>query len=108
MNFENLNLKGTYKTYDSSGLLIAYQKNDVVIYENKTYIAIRTVTETSPAHGEAGGWALISGGSRPVQFYWGQDKPDNVIIGDEWFNTTNGRVYKYLADGDSEQWVNIY
>lgn len=108
MNFENLNLKGNYKTYDSNGSLITYQKNDVVFYENKTYVAIRTVSETSPAHGENGGWVLINGGSNPIQFYWGEEMPMNVNIGDEWFNTTNGRVYKYLADNDSNQWVNIY
>lgn len=108
MKFENLNLKGKYKTYDSNGRLLVYQKNDVVFYDDKTYVAIREVAETSPAHGEQGGWALVTAGSNPVQFFWGEELPQEANIGDEWFNTTTGRLYKFLSDDDSDQWVNIY
>lgn len=108
MTFDNLNLKGTYRATDSNGVIITYQKNDVVLYKGKTYIANRTITETSPAHGERGGWSLVSGGSNPIQFYWGEKVPLQVNIGDEWFDTTTGKLFKYVTDGNSEQWVNIY
>lgn len=108
MNFDNLNLKGKYRTYDENGVLISYQKGDVVYYGGKTYVANKNLTETSPAHGENGGWSLLSGGSGSVQFYWGSTSPLNPNIGDEWFNITTGKTYKYFSDGDTEQWVNIY
>lgn len=108
MNFENLNFKGSYRTHNTNGTVIRYLKNDVVLYKGKTYVANRTVELTTPEHGENGGWSLLGGGQNAVQFYWGETVPLDVNVGDEWFNTSTGKIYKYITDGDSEQWVNIY
>lgn len=108
MNIDKLNFKGNYRSHDPNGILIEYGLGDVVFYSGKTYVATKVIKEQSPAHGESSGWQLITGASSPIQFYWGSDIPLSPNIGDEWFNTTNGKIYKYLPDGDTEQWVNTY
>lgn len=108
MNSQNVNFKGIYRSHTANGEKILYKKDDVVIYKGTSYIATRNITETSPIHGTNGGWLAYSGGRTPVQFYWGDKQPTQVNIGDEWFNFSTGKTYKYLSDGNSEQWVNIY
>lgn len=108
MTSENVNFKGAYKSHTTKGQKITYKKNDVVLYKGKTYIAIRTLSETSPAHGSNGGWQLFGGSNNGIQFYWGENQPQDINIGDEWFNTATGKTYKYLSDGNSDQWVSIY
>ena len=105
---DNFNFKGNYKSHNTRGSLITYNKNDVVIYDGKSYIATKMLREISPAHGERGGWILFGGGSNSIQFYWGETPPVNANVGDEWFNVSTGKTYKYITDGNSEQWVNIY
>jgi hypothetical protein len=102
MNFEKLNFRGKYRAYDENGILIVYNAGDVVNYNGKTYVANYTISETSPAHT---GWSAIGGG---VNFYSTSTPPSNANPGDEWLDVTTGKIYKYIDDGDSSQWVNIY
>lgn len=102
MNYNNLNFRGNYRAYDENGKLIVYSAGDVVKYNGKNYIAQYTISETSPAHA---GWSLMGGG---INFYSSATPPNNVSIGDEWLNINTGKIYKYIDDGDSSQWVNIY
>ena len=102
MNFEKLNFRGKYRAYDENGILIVYNAGDVVNYNGKTYVANYTISETSPAHT---GWSAIGGG---VNFYSTSTPPSNANPGDEWLDVTTGKIYKYIDDGNSSQWVNIY
>lgn len=107
--FDKINFKGQYKAYTPNGVLIVYNKNDAVTYNGKTYIATKTLSQVSPEHGEKSGWILFGGSATTgVQFYWGETAPSKPNIGDEWFNITTAKTYKYLSDGDTDQWVNIY
>lgn len=108
MNIDKLNFKGNYKSHTPDGVLIQYSLGDVVFYSGQTYVATKPINDQSPAHGESAGWQMLTSGSSTVQFYWGAETPLTPNIGDEWFNTTNGRIYKYLPDGDTDQWVNSY
>ena len=103
MNFENLNFRGNYRAYDENGKLITYSKGDVVVYNGENYIAKYTISETSPAHP---GWSLLGGAG--IRFFYDSVPPSNPNVGDEWLNVTTGKMYKYIDDGDSVQWVNIY
>jgi len=102
MNFEKLNFRGKYRAYDENGILIVYNAGDVVNYNGKTYVANYTISETSPAHT---GWSAIGGG---VNFYSTSTPPSNANPGDEWLDVDTGKIYKYINDGNSSQWVNIY
>lgn len=108
-SFDNLNFKGAYRAYDADGKLLKYKIGDSVTYKGSTYVANRMVTETSPAHGEVGGWTSLQGGGvAGVRFYWGGTRPIKANVGDEWFDLVTAKTYKYLSDGNTEQWVNIY
>ena len=102
MNFENLNFRGNYKSYDENGKAIVYSKGDVVNYHGKTYVANDTITDSAPTQF---GWTFIGGG---IQYYSGDSAPQAANVGDEWLNTSSGKFYKYIDDGNSLQWVNIY
>jgi hypothetical protein len=108
MNIDKLNFKGNYKSHTPDGVLIQYSLGDVVFYSGQTYVATKPIKDQSPAHGDSSGWQMLTSGSSTIQFYWGAETPLTPNVGDEWFNTTNGRIYKYLPDGDTEQWVNGY
>jgi|694.fasta_scaffold23179_9 hypothetical protein len=108
MNIDKLNFKGNYKSHTPDGVLIQYSLGDVVFYSGQTYVATKPIKDQSPAHGDSSGWQMLTSGSSTIQFYWGAETPLTPNVGDEWFNTTNGRIYKYLPDGDTEQWVNSY
>jgi len=108
MNIDKLNFKGNYKSHTPDGVSIQYSLGDVVFYSGQTYVATKPIKDQSPAHGDSSGWQMLTSGSSTVQFYWGPDVPLTPNIGDEWFNVTNGRIYKYLPDGDTDQWVNSY
>lgn len=62
-----LNVIGKFQAAESDGTPIVYYKNDVVYYENKTYVATKQTSGFSPRH-ENGGWKVVS--------------LDNVIDGD--------------------------
>jgi len=53
----------------------------------------------------ANGVPFASGGT--VTFDAQNTTPAGSTAGDFWFNTTNGIVYQYVDDGDSDQWVDI-
>jgi hypothetical protein len=103
MNYGNLNFRGNYRAYDENGKLITYVMGDVVNYNGETYVAKHTISETSPAHP---GWTLLGGVG--VKYYADNVPPLNVNAGDEWLDIGTGKMYKYIDDGNSIQWVNIY
>jgi hypothetical protein len=53
----------------------------------------------------ANGSPFISGGT--VTFEAQATAPANSVAGDFWFSTTNGILYQYVADGTSDQWVDM-
>ena len=53
----------------------------------------------------ANGSPFISGGT--VTFEAQATAPANAVAGDFWFSTTNGILYQYVADGTSDQWVDM-
>ena len=37
----------------------------------------------------------------------GSNPPSSPGVGDEWYDTTAGVLFKYISDGNTEQWVEI-
>jgi hypothetical protein len=52
-----------------------------------------SITTADPGTGSGGGTEI------------GDDAPSSPSNGDIWYNSANGRLYVYVADDDSEQWV---
>ena len=100
-----MNPRGKYLTTNNRGDPVVYEENDIVIYNGITYIAKRrnTFIEGLP-DSERSPWSVLS--SR-VNHTSGENKPPNPNEGDEWYDTANGVLFKYLNDGDSKQWVEI-
>jgi hypothetical protein len=51
----------------------------------------------------------ISGGGEPTsnRFSYLPTTPANPINGDRWFNSTTGKYFVFIDDGDSTQWVEV-
>ena len=99
-----------FKVTDASGVCIQYTKGDIVYKNGEAYIAKTTPTPClSPEH-KASGWEPLAGerSGTTVTYYSSTTAPARVVQGDEWFNPDTGKLYKYIVDTDSEQWVQIF
>jgi hypothetical protein len=87
-----------------------YFKGDIVYKNGEAYIASRDPDLCkSPEHTNSGWIPLASERKgRTVTYFTGTTPPSRVLPGDEWFNPNTGKLYKYISDTDSEQWVQIY
>jgi hypothetical protein len=104
------NFKGIFKVADTSGNCIQYQVNDIVYVNGEAYVAERVPDLCkSPIH-KFSGWKPLSNEREgtSVTFFNSETPPSRVVQGDEWYNPNNGRLYKYIKDSDSEQWVQIF
>jgi hypothetical protein len=53
-------------------------------------------------------WGEISGGGGGASEFYSQDAtPTATSVGAIWLNTTNGKYFVWMNDGDSSQWVEI-
>lgn len=104
------NFKGIFKVTDSSGECIQYSSGDIVYKNSEAYIASRAPDKCkSPEHKNSGWEHLINErAGTTVTFFNSTTPPSRVVQGDEWYDPSNGKIYKYIVDSDSEQWVQIY
>ena len=100
------NPRGEWSMSDSSGKLVRYKKGDQVSKDGFLYSAIKNTMGYSPEQGERGGWKKLND-SRIINFSSCDTAPNSPSNGDEWFNTSNGTLYKYIDDGDTSQWVSL-
>ena len=97
-----------WKIKDNDGNFIRYRRGDVVDKNGKLYTAIRstTVEDGSPEHGLKAGWKELTE-NRIKKYNESTTVPVNPFVGDEWLDLTSGKLYKYIDDGTSVQWVEI-
>tara|TARA_Y100000296_G_scaffold53021_1_gene60719 strand:- start:1209 stop:1520 length:312 start_codon:yes stop_codon:yes gene_type:complete len=97
-----------WKIKDDEGNFFRYKRGDVVSKNGKLYIALRstTVEKGSPEHGKKAGWKEFTE-DRIKKFNESSTAPINPLVGDEWYNTNSGILYKFIDDGTSTQWVEI-
>ena len=103
-----------FKVTDASGNCIQYSDGDVVYKNGKTYIAIRTPDLCKSPEHKGSGWVELSsvsgstgGFTGGIQYFYSTTPPINPEEGDEWFEPETGKLYKYIKDADSEQWVEL-
>ena len=92
-------------TKNGRGDPVVYEKDDLVLYNGTTYVSKRrnTYLDGLPSSPKSP-WTILS--SR-VNHVSGETAPDNPNEGDEWYDTKNAVLFKYLNDGNSIQWVEI-
>jgi filamentous hemagglutinin len=57
------------------------------------------------ATGNITGGNVISGGARVYKYTASASAPSNAVAGDEWYATATDKLYKYINDGTTNQWV---
>jgi hypothetical protein len=99
-----------FRATDSLGKCLTYSKGDIVYKNGEAYIATRNTTPClSPEHKNSGWEPLTSERTGiTVTYFSGSTPPSRVMPGDEWFNPNTGKLYKYIADTNSEQWVELF
>tara|TARA_R100001509_G_scaffold148320_1_gene106055 strand:- start:21046 stop:21384 length:339 start_codon:yes stop_codon:yes gene_type:complete len=102
-NFDAISFRGDFKMNNTKGSPTIYSRGDVVLYEGKTFIANETVFGVYPTFDKEQRWYCLAGSAVYVQ----SDVPPSAKNGDEWFNSSSGRLYRYLQDASGEQWVEI-
>jgi len=63
------------------------------------------VTGVISASGNITGGNVISGGVRVFKYTAAASVPSNAVPGDEWYATGTDKLYKYINDGTTNQWV---
>jgi len=99
-----------FKVTDETGKCIQYLKGDIVYKNGEAYYADRDPALClSPEHTNSG-WKPLIGDrtSSTVSFFSSTVPPSRVLQGDEWFNPNTGKLYKYIKDTNSEQWVELF
>ena len=101
-------------TEGTSNLYYTDARVDAHISANVALADLNNVSNTAPADGQAliwntsqSNWApanVASGGSSVSVSDTAPSSPSN---GDQWFNSADGSMYIYYADGSSNQWVSV-
>lgn len=104
------NFKGIFKVSGIDGQCIQYAQGDIVYKKGEAYIASRDPDLCkSPEHTSSGWQPLISERTgTTVTFFSSVTPPNRVTLGDEWWDPSTAKLYKYIIDENSEQWVQIY
>jgi hypothetical protein len=100
-----LNLKQRFlgdfsPTYDT-GETRVYSAGEMVLYEGKVFTALSTIYGESPDTNSE--W-FAYGGSRVS--YRGT-KPPSPQVGDFWLNSSTGKFYVFIDDGETKQFVEL-
>jgi len=104
MNLDNV---VNFKIRDKTGKLITYKKGDVVRKNGRSYLATRNISGYSPEHGERVGWKSINQ-NRITNFSYDAEAPKSASEGDEWYNSDNGILFKYITNPDGNgHWVEM-
>jgi len=95
-----------WKILNGDGEYVIYKKGDVVSKKGKIYTAIRTTTvkSGSPEHGSKAGWKELTE-DRIKKYTEDSNAPVDPVVGDEWYDSSSGNLYKFVDDGTSTQWV---
>ena len=88
INWQTYNTVDTLPESSSNIGMIAYVSADDQIY-----------------FATSSGWQQLSGSGGGASVDVSDNAPSQPAAGNLWFNTSNGKLYIYINDGDSNQWV---
>jgi hypothetical protein len=114
-----INFVGKWRAYDVNGRQITYNTGDLVIFTDtsgteSTYLAVKQTTRT-PLSGLNGGWVgfgsassgIVGATGGRISLSYSSSPPASPQIADQWFNSSSGRFFIFMNDGDSNQWIEI-
>tara|TARA_R100001082_G_scaffold55291_1_gene30449 strand:- start:2772 stop:3089 length:318 start_codon:yes stop_codon:yes gene_type:complete len=97
---------GNFEIRGPSGNPKVYQKGDVVDLDGTHYLATRRTSGYSPLHGERVGWEKMSS-IKTMNFTNSETEPEIANEGDHWFNSSSGKLFIYIEDKDTKQWIEL-
>jgi filamentous hemagglutinin len=102
VNATHLNITGGI--YDTGTLFINTAANgNIALAPNGTGIV--TATGAISAVGNITGGNVISGGARVYKYTASASVPSGGVAGDHWYATGTDKLYMYINDGTTNQWV---
>ena len=93
--------RGEWSARHPSGEPRRYFSGDAVLYEGKLFIASNNISVGSPDTNSD--W-VPEGNSR---ISYRSTQPPDPRVGDNWFNSATGKLYKYIDDGETKQFVEV-
>jgi len=98
---------GEWTVRNSDGEIKEYYEGDVVQYKGNSYVAMKTTSGFTPLHEESrSGWRKITSDAT-IAFTNSEKEPETPKDGDIWFNSSLGKLFIYIKDKDTEQWVEL-
>ena len=104
--FRITNFVGDFEPRDNAGNPRVYSEGDVVFFQNKQYVATRQTSGFSPLHGEKRGWKVMQS-KGTMTFTNSETEPEIANEGDHWFDSSNGKLFIYIEDKDTKQWIEL-
>tara|TARA_B100001059_G_C17688625_1_gene503704 strand:- start:628 stop:942 length:315 start_codon:yes stop_codon:yes gene_type:complete len=101
ISLTNSTFLGEYRSRHSSGEPIIYEIDSVVLYEGKLFISTARILSGSPDTNRD--WSPL-GNSR---ISYRDTQPPDPRIGDTWFNSSTGKLYTFIDDGETKQFVEL-
>ena len=96
--------RGEFVPVNTKGMPVVYEKNDEVSHFGQKYKARKRNTFNDGTPENDAVWEKLTNNFVHSS---GKNPHPNPSEGDEWYDTENGVLFKYLNDGDSKQWVEI-
>ena len=98
---------GNFEIRDSSGSPKIYETGDVVEHNGRQYVATKQTSGYSPLHPESrSGWKRITS-TRSMNFTNSETEPEIANEGDHWFDSSSGKLFIYIEDKDTKQWIEL-
>jgi len=92
---------GEFKATYDTGEPKAFVRGDMVLYEGKVFAAQDTIIGESP---DTNSLWFPYGGSRVS---YRDTQPPDPRTGDTWVNSTTGKFYTFIDDGETKQFVEL-
>jgi len=97
----NSTFLGEYRTRYPSGETITYEVSSIVLYEGKLFISTAKILSGNPDTNSD--WSPL--GNSRVSYR--DTQPPDPRIGDTWFNSSTGKLYTFIDDGETKQFVEL-
>jgi hypothetical protein len=98
---DDINYRGEYSSTYPSGEPSSYYVNDAVLFEGKLFIATESIRGENPDTNSA--W--VPWGNSRISFR--DTEPPDPKVGDNWVIPATGKLYTFIDDTDTKQWVEL-
>ncbi|HCT54549.1 MAG TPA: hypothetical protein DF712_19055 [Balneola sp.] len=99
--FDDISYRGEYSSTYPSGEPSRYYTNDAVLFEGKLFVATAAIVGESPDISSR--W--IPWGNSRISFR--DTEPPDPKVGDKWLIPATGKLYTFIDDTDTKQWVEL-